>query len=95
MTEHPRLSRNPTIETGQELLVRNDGTVTDADLTAQHRAFLAAATSDNTRRAYRSAIRHFLAWGGVLPSDEPAMIRYLLAYAQALGSSQKTVNKAR
>jgi integrase len=84
MAENPPLSQNPTIEVAQEILVRNAGTVTDADLTAQHRVFLAAATSENTRRAYRSAIRHFLAWGGVLPSDEPAMIRYLLAYAQSL-----------
>ncbi|MFC5475599.1 site-specific integrase [Paraherbaspirillum soli] len=66
------------------IVARNVGTPIDADLTAQHRAFLVAATSDNTRRAYRSAIRHFLAWGGVLPSDEAAMIRYLLAYAQSL-----------
>lgn len=84
MTENPPLSHNSSIETGQEILVRNAGTVIDADLTVQHRAFLAAATSENTRRAYRSAIRHFLAWGGVLPSNEPAMIRYLLTYAQTL-----------
>jgi integrase len=53
-------------------------------LAAQHRAVLAAATADNTRRAYRSAVNHYLAWGGVLPADEGAMIRYLLAYAIAL-----------
>ena len=53
-------------------------------LTAQHRAVLAAATADNTRRAYRSAVIHYMAWGGVLPADEGAMIRYLLAYAIAL-----------
>ncbi len=64
--------------------VRNVGTLANRDLTAQLRAFLAAATSDNTRRTYRSAIRHFLAWGGVLPADEGIMIRYLLAYASTL-----------
>lgn len=84
MIENPPLSQNPIVEAAREIVGRNAGTVTDADLTAQHRAFLAAATSENTRRAYRSAIRHFLAWGGVLPSDEPAIIRYLLVYAQAL-----------
>ena len=57
MTENSPLSHNSSIETGQEILVRNAGTVIDADLTVQHRAFLAAATSENTRRAYRSAIR--------------------------------------
>jgi integrase len=72
-----------TVPAGKTL-VRNVGTLSDLDLTAQHRAFLAAATSDNTRRTYRSAIRHFLSWGGVLPSDEATMIRYLLTYAPSL-----------
>ena len=67
-----------------DMVMRNAGTSVDSDLTAQHRTFLAAATSDNTRRAYRSAVRHFLAWGGALPSDEASMIRYLLLYAQSL-----------
>jgi len=84
MIENSSLSPKTTAVAGPEIVVRNAGTVADADLTAQHRAFLAAATSENTRRAYRSAIRHFMAWGGVLPSDEPLMIRYLLAYAPAL-----------
>ncbi len=84
MPENLLLFQNLTTATAQETVVRNAGTVIEADLRAQHRAFLAAATSENTRRAYRSAIRHFLAWGGVLPSDEPAMIRYLLAYSQSL-----------
>tara|TARA_Y100001960_G_scaffold238467_1_gene251474 strand:+ start:62 stop:235 length:174 start_codon:yes stop_codon:yes gene_type:complete len=33
------------------------------------RHYLQAATSDNTRKAYRSAIRQFEKWGGRLPSD--------------------------
>lgn len=65
-------------------LPRHALTPLDAELSAQHRAFLAAATSDNTRRAYRSALRHYLAWGGVLPADEAGMIGYLLAFANAL-----------
>ncbi len=56
----------------------------DHELAARHRAFLAAATSDNTRQAYRSAIKHYLDWGGVLPADEAAVIRYLVRYADAL-----------
>jgi len=64
--------------------IRNGGTFVNADLAAQHRAFLAAATSDNTRRAYRSSVRHFLAWGGALPCDETSIIRYLLMYAASL-----------
>lgn len=69
--------------TGSEPTIRTAVTQQDDDA-ARHRAFLAAATSDNTRRAYRSAIRHYLDWGGVLPADEPAIIRYLVRYADTL-----------
>ncbi|OYO28743.1 tyrosine-type recombinase/integrase [Janthinobacterium sp. PC23-8] len=62
------------------------GALVDAELAARHQAFLAAATADNTRRAYRSAIRHFQTWGGALPADESAVIRYLLAYADTLNA---------
>lgn len=58
----------------------------DAELAARQQAFLAAATSDNTRRTYRCAIRHFQCWGGALPADESAVIRYLLAYADSLNA---------
>ncbi len=62
------------------------GALVDAELAARHQAFLAAATSDNTRRTYRSAIRHFQAWGAGLPADESCVIRYLLAYADSLNA---------
>lgn len=71
---------------------RTPGTlVTPEQLAQQHQRFLAAATSDNTRRAYRSAIRHFLAWGGMLPCDETALIRYLLAFADVLNPRTLTL----
>jgi integrase len=82
----PAPEPSPDAVPAGKIMVRNAGTLADLDLTAQHRAFLAAATSDNTRRTYRSAIRHFLAWGGALPADEDVMIRYLLAYASSLNS---------
>ncbi|MEA9979938.1 MULTISPECIES: tyrosine-type recombinase/integrase [unclassified Pseudomonas] len=64
---------------------RTHGTLaTPEKLAEQHQRFLAAATSDNTRRTYRSAIRHFQAWGGVLPCDEAVVIRYLLSFADVL-----------
>lgn len=31
-------------------------------------AYITAATSDNTRKAYRSDIQHFEQWGGRLPA---------------------------
>lgn len=50
------------------------------------RHYLQAATSDNTRKAYRSAIRQFEKWGGRLPTDRDTVVRYLLARAASLNS---------
>lgn len=64
---------------------RTAGTaVSERELQERHRRFISAATSENTRRTYRSAIRHFHGWGGVLPCDSAAVLRYLLAYSDAL-----------
>lgn len=46
--------------------------------------YLQAATSDNTRRAYRSAIHQFEKSGGRLPTDQDTLIRYLLTKAATL-----------
>jgi site-specific recombinase XerD len=46
--------------------------------------YIEAATSENTRRAYRSDIRHFQAWGGFLPANVPILIDYLHAHAKTL-----------
>ena len=54
------------------------------DFLVRQRAFLAAATADNTRRAYRGALRHFASWGGALPADEGMLLRYLLDHAATL-----------
>lgn len=63
----------------------SDGTLlTEPEVQERHRQFLAAATADNTRIAYRCAIRHFYAWGGVLPCDTAVVTRYLLHYATTL-----------
>lgn len=47
-------------------------------------AYLNAATSDSTRRAYRSAIRQFEKWGGRLPTDSETLMQYLLNRAETL-----------
>ena len=60
--------------------------LTESQLQERHRQFLSAATSENTRRAYRSAIRHFQTWGGVLPCEPTLIIRYLLTYAESLNA---------
>lgn len=57
-------------------------TLSEVELQEKHRRYLQAATSDNTRRTYRSAIRQFECWGGRLPTDRDTLIRYLLAHAE-------------
>ena len=46
--------------------------------------YIAAATSQNTRRAYQSDIRHFEKWGGTLPAQTDNILIYLQAYATTL-----------
>lgn len=48
--------------------------------------YLNAATSNNTRKAYQSDIRHFIAWGGLLPATSDIIINYLHAFAATLNS---------
>src|SRR5436190_1650626 len=49
------------------------------DATVLH--FIEAATAPNTRRAYDSDLREFLAWGGSLPASPDVVARYLAAHA--------------
>ena len=46
--------------------------------------YLQAATADNTRKAYRSAIRQFEKWGGRLPTTAQIIVNYLLEKATEL-----------
>ena len=47
--------------------------------------YLNAAGRENTRRSYRSALRHFeQAWGGLLPANSEMIARYLADNADAL-----------
>lgn len=46
--------------------------------------YIKAASSDNTRKAYRSDIRHFENWGGRLPATIDSIINYLEFYARQL-----------
>src|SRR3569623_1127024 len=66
-------------------LNRTDGTIlADRELQERHQQFIAAATADNTRRTYRSAIRQFHVWGGALPCQPAAILRFLSVYAGEL-----------
>lgn len=47
--------------------------------------YIAAATRNNTRQSYRSAIRHFeVEWGGFLPATADSVARYLVDHAETL-----------
>lgn len=47
--------------------------------------YVHAATRDNTRRSYRSAITHFeVSWGGFLPATPDSVARYLADHAETL-----------
>jgi len=50
--------------------------------------YIKAATRDNTRRSYQSAVTHFeVNWGGFLPATSDAMARYLADHAKTLSHS--------
>lgn len=50
--------------------------------------YIAAATRENTRKSYRSAIDHFeVHWGGFLPATSNQVARYLTDYADSLSAS--------
>jgi hypothetical protein len=45
--------------------------------------YVRAATRDNTRRSYQSAIEHFeVSWGGFLPATADSVARYLVDHAE-------------
>ena len=46
--------------------------------------FIAAATAENTRRAYQRDLRHFLAWRGTVPASPELVAAYLAAHAPTL-----------
>ncbi len=47
-------------------------------------SYIQAATSQNTRKAYRQDIHHFMAWGGLLPATINVIIQYLHDHAEKL-----------
>ena len=51
------------------------------------RKFLQASIAANTRRAYRSDLDHFLAWGATLPATAETLAKYLADHAEALSTA--------
>ena len=64
--------------------LRNNGSGQMLPSSGRLQHYLQAATSDNTRKAYRSAIRQFEKWGGRLPSSADIIINYLMDKAQSV-----------
>jgi len=48
------------------------------------REYVQAALSNNTRRAYRSDLQHFIAWGGSIPALVQMIAKYLADNAVSL-----------
>lgn len=53
--------------------------------------YLKSATSDNTRKAYQSDIKHYEQWGGILPATSDIIIQYLQVFAERLNT--RTLNR--
>ncbi|PCJ61503.1 MAG: integrase [Rhodospirillaceae bacterium] len=49
--------------------------------------YVRAAIADNTRRAYRADLNHFLEWGGAIPATDVMVADYLAVHAGALAVS--------
>src|SRR5208283_891182 len=47
-------------------------------------ALVEASIADSTRRAYRTDLAHFAAWGGQLPAEPAQVASFLAAHAQTL-----------
>jgi integrase len=54
---------------------------------ASVRQYIDAALADNTLRAYRADLKHFIAWGGVIPASPELVATYLAHHATSLAYS--------
>ncbi len=58
-----------------------------ADRDGQVIEYLKASLSDNSRRAYRADIEHFISWGGSIPTSPEAIARYLAEHGGKLSNA--------
>ncbi len=66
------------------LPLKNRESQTLSQIKTQQQYYLQSATSDNTRKTYQSAIRHFQASNKPLPATSDDIIHYLVSYADEL-----------
>lgn len=77
------MEQNP----GTAIVLHNENLIsTDTEIAQPISAqqYIIAATSDNTRRAYQSDVRHFVEWGGFLPTSAEVIMHYLQQHADSL-----------
>lgn len=51
---------------------------------ASVRQYIDAALADNTLRAYRADLKHFMAWGGTIPASPEQVAKYVAQHATSL-----------
>lgn len=56
----------------------------DALPSADIRHYVKHALADNTRRAYRTDLEHYRAWGGTVPASPDSIAAYITAHAETL-----------
>jgi len=82
LTSDKLLLSEPNIEGG--LLETSRTLANPGTLTARTLDYLRASVSPNTRRAYHADLRHYLQWGGTIPSSVELVAGYLASQAGVL-----------
>jgi len=81
MTELMEITENTALSPGDIPILRNS----DSHIAPENQLYyIHAATSNNTRTAYQADIRHFVHWGGRLPTSGEAILQYLRYHAALL-----------
>jgi len=65
----------------QKNAIANDCTGLPSFIPSSVSDYLRASLSDNSRRAYRTDLGHFLQWGGVIPASPELVATYIAAHA--------------
>lgn len=69
---------------GQEIIILSSEGTNIKPYDGLFNEYIRAATSDHTRKAYRSDIHHYEKWGGRLPATPEMILNYLQDYAAHL-----------
>ena len=67
-----------------DLLPGTNRAINCTDLSELVEVFVQAGVAPATRRAYRSDLDHFFAWGGTIPASDAEIAAYLAAHAEVL-----------